>query len=87
MLDRHVTETRRLYGVLNDCLGARPFIAGDYSIADMAAFPWIVPHEKQGMDLADFPHVERWFESIKARPAVIRAYALERTVVPAAGRP
>ena len=50
------------------------FIAGEYSIADMATYPWIVPYERQGQKLEDFPHLKRWFESIKARPAVVRAY-------------
>lgn len=74
-IDRYVGETGRLYGVLNKRLEDRAFIAGEYSIADMACYPWIVPHERQRMDLAEFPHVKRWFESIKERPAVIRAYA------------
>jgi len=66
-----------LYGVLNKRLEGRDFIAGeDYSIADMAAYPWIVGYENQGMALVDFPHLERWFEAIRARPATQRAYAL-----------
>ena len=76
-IDRYVNETRRLYGVLNKRLEGRDFIAGeDYSIADMAAYPWIVGYENQGMALVDFPHLERWFEAIRARPATQRAYAL-----------
>ena len=51
-----------------------PYIAGDYSIADMAAYPWIVPYERQSQKLEDFPHLKRWFETMQARPAVIRAY-------------
>ncbi|MDC8758108.1 glutathione binding-like protein [Janthinobacterium fluminis] len=75
-IDRYVNETNRLYGVLNRRLAGRDFIAGDaYSIADMAAYPWIVPHEKQGQKLADFPHLARWFAAIEARPATRRAYA------------
>jgi GST-like protein len=73
-IDRYVNETNRLYGVLNKRLSDRPFVAGDYSIADMAAYPWIVPHERQGQKLEDFPHLKRWFEAIKARPATVRAY-------------
>jgi len=72
--ERYVNETNRLYGVLNRQLADRAFIAGEYSIADMASYPWIVPHDKQLQDLDDFPHVRRWFESIAARPAVQRAY-------------
>jgi GST-like protein len=49
-------------------------VAGDYSIADMAAYPWIVPHERQGQNLDEFPNLKRWFKEIEARPAVIRAY-------------
>jgi GSH-dependent disulfide-bond oxidoreductase len=73
-IDRYVNETNRLYGVLNKRLADRPFIAGAYSIADMACYPWIVPYERQGQKLDDFPHLKRWFEAIKARPAVVRAY-------------
>lgn len=76
-IDRYVNETRRLYGVLNKRLDGRTYIAGsDYTIADMAAYPWIVSHEAQGMDLADFPHLKAWFDTIAARPATQRAYAL-----------
>jgi GSH-dependent disulfide-bond oxidoreductase len=73
-IDRYVKETNRLYGVLNKRLADRAFIAGDYSIADMACYPWIVPHERHGQKLDDFPHVKRWFEAIRARPATVRAY-------------
>ena len=74
-IDRYVKETNRLYGVLDRQLAQHPFVAGDYSIADMACYPWIVPHERQGQKLEDFPHVKRWFEAMQIRPAVIRAYA------------
>lgn len=73
-VDRYVRETNRLYGVLNHRLADREFVAGAYSIADMAAYPWIVPHAAQGQTLEDFPHLQRWFEAIKNRPATIRAY-------------
>lgn len=69
-----VKETNRLYGVLDRRLAGRDFITGDYSIADMAAYPWIVPHEAQGQNLDDFPDLKRWFEAIEARPATIEAY-------------
>ncbi len=88
-VDRYVKETERLYGVLDRRLADRPFVAGDYSIADMAAYPWIVPHTRQGQNLDAFPHVKRWFAAIRARPAVQRAYAraeeinTEQTVTPA----
>lgn len=74
---RYVNETARLYGVMNKRLADRAYLAGDaYSIADMAAYPWVVPHERQQQDLNDFPHLQRWFEAIGARPATIRAYAV-----------
>ena len=74
-IKRYVDETARLYGVLDRCLADRAFVAGEeYSIADMAIYPWTVPHEWQGQDLADFPNVQRWFNAIKARPATVRAY-------------
>ncbi|HEY5930897.1 MAG TPA: glutathione binding-like protein [Burkholderiales bacterium] len=73
-IDRYVGETARLYAVLDKRLGDREFVAGEYSIADMAAYPWVVPHQRQGQDLNDFPHLKRWFEAIQARPAVVRAY-------------
>jgi len=73
-IDRYVKETNRLYGVLNKRLADREFIAGDYSIADMAAYPWIVPWQKQQQNLDDFPNLKRWFENIQARPSVIQAY-------------
>lgn len=75
-IERYVKETNRLYGVLNQRLANREFLAGAYSIADMASYPWIVPHENQGQNLDDFPNLKRWFEAIKARPATVRAYAL-----------
>jgi GSH-dependent disulfide-bond oxidoreductase len=73
-IERYVKETNRLYGVLNKRLADREYLAGGYSIADMASYPWIVPYELQGQRLEDFPHLKRWFEAIKARPATIRAY-------------
>jgi GST-like protein len=73
-INRYVNETARLYAVLNKQLSDREFVVGEYSIADMAIYPWIVPYEMQGQKLEDFPHIKRWFEAIKARPATIRAY-------------
>ena len=81
-IDRYVKETNRLYGVLNKRLKGRSFVAGDYSIADMAAYPWIVSHANQGQKLEDFPDLQRWFEAIKARPATIRAYEKAKEVNP-----
>ncbi|MEL6440935.1 MAG: glutathione S-transferase N-terminal domain-containing protein [Cyanobacteria bacterium J06621_8] len=73
-IERYVKETNRLYGVLNQQLAEKNYIAGDYSIADMACYPWIVPYAKQQQNLNDFPHLQRWFNSISSRSAVIRAY-------------
>ena len=74
-IDRYRKETARLYGVLDRQLAGRPYIADHYSIADMACYPWIAPHVDQGQDLDDYPHLKRWFETMQARPAVVRAYA------------
>ena len=79
-IERYVNETNRLYSVLDKRLGDREFVAGDYSIADMASYPWIVPYERQGQRLGDFPHSKRWFETIRARPAVVRAYELAKKI-------
>ena len=73
-IERYTKETNRLYGVLNRRLADRPFVAGEYSIADIASYPWIVPYERQGQKLEDFPHLKRWFEAIRDRPATVRAY-------------
>ena len=73
-IDRYVNETGRLYGVLNKRLESREFVAGSYSIADIASYPWITGYELQGQNLDNFPHLKRWFEAIKARPSTIRAY-------------
>lgn len=82
-IKRYVDETARLYGVLNERLADRAFVAGeDYSIADMAIYPWIVPHAFQQQNLDDFPHLRRWFESIASRDAVKRAYALADEINP-----
>ena len=82
-IERYTKETARLYAVLNKRLADREFVAGDYSIADMACYPWIVPHQKQGQTLADFPHLARWFAAIRERPATQRAYALAQQINPA----
>lgn len=89
-IERYVNETARLYGVLNQRLSEpleeglcqREYIAGSYSITDMACYPWITGYERQSQDLADFPHVKRWFEAIQARPAVQRAYQAAEAINP-----
>ncbi|KAF0166719.1 MAG: glutathione S-transferase [Rhodocyclaceae bacterium] len=82
-IERYVKETARLYAVLNKHLADREFIAGDYSIADMACYPWIVPYERQRQNLDDFPNLKRWFSEIRERPATQRAYALAKQINPA----
>jgi GST-like protein len=79
-IERYVKETNRLYGVLDKRLANRAFMAGDYSIADMATYPWIVPHERHGQKLENFPRLKRWFESIQNRPATMRAYELAKKI-------
>lgn len=82
-IKRYVDETARLYGVLNERLADRSFVAGeDYGIADMAIYPWIVPHTFQEQNLDDFPHLKRWFETVANRDAVKRAYALADKINP-----
>ena len=79
-IERFQQETKRLYGVLNTQLTKNAYIAGDtYSIADIATYPWIVAHERQRIDLAEYPAVRNWFERVKARPATQKAYALADT--------
>jgi GSH-dependent disulfide-bond oxidoreductase len=78
-IDRYVRETGRLYRVLDRRLADRPFLAGDYSIADIACYPWVSP-ERQSQNIDEFPHLKRWKEEIRARPAVHRAYELAKKV-------
>ena len=84
-IDRYVRETNLLYAVLDKRLTDREFVAGAYSIADMAAYPWIVPYERQGQKLEDFANLKRWFEAIKARPATVRAYEKGKPITPTPG--
>ena len=86
-IDRYVNETNRLYGVLNKRLAGREFIADDYSIADMACYPWVVPYKNQGQNIDDFPNLKRWLADIEARPATQRAYAKAKEVNPNFGQP
>lgn len=86
--ERYRKEAERLLGVLDRRLQGRAFIAGDeYSIADMACYPWVGAHTSAPLDLAPFAEVRRWREAIAARPATQRAYALAQQVNPAAGKP
>ncbi|HEY5818685.1 MAG TPA: glutathione binding-like protein [Mesorhizobium sp.] len=75
-IDRYTNECNRLYGVMNKRLADRDYLAGDYSIADIACIGWIRPYKNQGQDLDDFPHLKKWFETVMARPAVERGMAV-----------
>ena len=79
-IQRYVDETNRLYGVLNTQLANKDYICGDYSIADMACYPWIKPYERQGQDLRDFPSLESWFLRMSERPAIKKAYEIAESI-------
>ncbi len=82
-IERYGNETNRLFGVLDRRLADRAFLAGaDYSIADIASYPWVVPYERMGQSLDDFPHLRRWFETIQERPATVRAYETAKRINP-----
>lgn len=81
-IKRYVDETARLYGVLDKRLEARPFIVGEYSIADMACFPWVAAYTRQQIDMNAFPNVKRWFNTIHQRQATQNAYRLAETLNP-----
>jgi GSH-dependent disulfide-bond oxidoreductase len=82
-IDRYVNETGRLYAVLNKRLADREFITGEYTIADIASYAWVLP-ERQSQNIDEFPHLKRWKEAIKARPATERAYAKAKEINPGA---
>ena len=75
-IDRYTNEVNRLYGVMNIRLKDRPFLAGKYSIADMACVGWASRWERQGQDISEFPHLKRWLDTLLARPAVQRGMKL-----------
>ncbi len=77
-VNRYTNEAKRLYGVIDRRLGESQWLADDYSIADMAVFPWLRPYERQGQKLEDFPNLKRWFEAINARPAVQQGLQLQQ---------
>ncbi len=77
-INRYTDEVNRLYGVMDIQLKDRDFLAGEYSIADMASWPWVVAYERMGQDLNQFPNLKRWYETMKARPAVERGFAVGR---------
>ena len=74
-VERSVSEAERTYGVVDRQLAKSQFLAGEYSIADMASYPWMRNHQRFGLDIADYPNVSRWLEAIAARPAVARSVA------------
>ena len=87
-IDRYTREANRLLSVLDKRLQGRAFIVGDdYTIADMACYPWIAPYTSAPIDLEPYPEVRRWQAAIRARPATQRAYALTKQVNPQAGQP
>lgn len=75
-IDRYTNEVNRLYGVMNKRLADRDYLAGDYSIADMACIGWVIPYKNQGQDLDDFPHLKAWFERLHQRPALLKGIAV-----------
>jgi GST-like protein len=75
-IERYTKETRRLWGVIDARIARVPYLATEYSIADIATFPWCSRYEWQGVDLAEFPNAKRWFETVAARPAVGRGMAV-----------
>ena len=75
-INRYTDEVNRLYGVMDIRLADREYLAGAYSIADMMSWPWVVAYERMGQDLNEFPHLKRWFETMKARPGVERGFAV-----------
>src|SRR6267143_299054 len=69
-IDRYTNEAKRIYNVIDKRLAEVPYLAGDYSIADIATYPWLRPHKWQGQELENFPHLKRWYDELEKRPAV-----------------
>lgn len=86
-INRYTNEAKRLYNVIDKRLGEAPYLAGEYSIADMAVLPWLIPHKMQGQDLEDFPNLKRWYGAIRSRPAVERGLAVMKDQIAPAGPP
>jgi GST-like protein len=80
-INRYTNEAKRIYNVIDRRLAEAPYLAGDYSIADIATYPWLVPHNMQGQNLDDYPNLKRWFEQIRERPAVKRGFAVMADVI------
>ncbi len=79
-IDRYTNEVNRLYGVMNIQLADHEFLAGDYSIADMASWPWVILYERMGQNLNEFPHLKRWIDAVGARPAVVKGKAVGQEI-------
>ena len=79
-INRYVDETARLFKVMDKQLANQEYLAGEYSIADMASYPWVAIYKRLKQDLNDFPNLKRWYEQIKARPATISAYEIGSTI-------
>jgi GSH-dependent disulfide-bond oxidoreductase len=75
-IDRYTNEAKRIYGVIDKRVGDVPYLAGEYSMADIATYPWLKLHKLQGQNLEDFPNLKRWYEAIEARPAVQKGMAV-----------
>jgi GSH-dependent disulfide-bond oxidoreductase len=75
-IDRYTNEAKRIYNVIDKRLAEVPYLAGDYSIADIATYPWLRPHKWQGQELENFPHLKRWYDELEKRPAVQRGCAV-----------
>jgi GST-like protein len=75
-IDRYTNEAHRIYGVVDKRVAEVPYLAGEYSIADMATYPWLKLHKMQGQELSDFPNLKRWYDTMEARPAVQRGVAV-----------
>src|SRR5260370_17365410 len=80
-INRYTKEGKRIYGVIDKRLGEAKYLAGDYSIADIATYPWLVPHSMQGQALEDFPNLKKWYDELRARPATQRGFAVMSDVV------
>lgn len=79
-IDRYTNEINRLYGVMNDRLDDREFLAVDYSIADMACIGWVISYQRQGQDLDEFPNLRKWFDTMKSRPAVSKGIDIGKDI-------
>src|SRR6266403_3993881 len=80
-INRYTNEAKRIYGVIDKRLGEAKYLAGDYSIADIATYPWLVPHSMQGQNLEDFPNLKRWYDELRERPATQRGFAVMKEEV------